>query len=95
MGNFHLEIWKEELCLQKNKKMMELMEVKRKIERLQDRPLFLQDIKEKLQSSILEKLEKEIQFLIEDQVRLKKEIADIDTILHSIEIEIGNIMLAQ
>lgn len=93
MFEIEMKIWKEELQLLKDKNTIRLKETKKQLEHLNNRLNFLVSIKDKLHSPILQKIEEEINNLWIDHEIIKKEISDIDIILYSIDIEIGNVFI--
>jgi hypothetical protein len=95
MGQLELELWKEELLLQKDKNTIILKEIKHKIDGLNRRLNFILDIKEQLESSLVPNLEEEISILWNEHQKLQKENKDIETILFSIDIEIGNVLMCR
>lgn len=95
MGQLELKLWKEELLLQKDKNTIGLKEIKHKIDGLNRRLNFILDIKEQLESSLVPNLEEEISILWNEHQKLQKENKDIETILFSIDIEIGNVLMCR
>lgn len=93
MTEIELKIWKEELQILKEKNIIRLKETRKQLDRLNIRMNFMVDIKDKLQSPMLQKIEEEMNSLWIVHENIKKEISDIEMLLFSIDIEIGNIFI--
>lgn len=93
MTEIELNIWKEELQILKEKNTVRLKETRAQLNRLNIRLNFMVDIKDKLQSPMLQKIEEEMNTLWIVHENIKKEISDIEVILFSMDVEIGNIFI--
>ncbi len=95
MDQLELKLWKEELLVQKEKNSVMLKEIKHQLDRHHRRLNFILDIKEQLHSSLMHNLEEEISVLWNNHQKFQKENKDIDTILFSIDIEMGTVLMCK
>lgn len=91
----HAELlqWKKELMISKEEKWLRLNDLKNKIKALSFRVAFSADLNDRLQSYLLSKMNEELQALKDEQKQIKLEIEDVETILYSINIELGSFIV--
>lgn len=93
MNKMELRIWKEELESQKDHNVFLIKELTKRLERCNSRLTFMLDLKEQLQSPLRQNMEEEKNKFVQEIEDIKKENFDIDMLLFSIDVEIGNLFV--